>query len=337
MTEKVTSAYFFIIGVVYNKFNDDVKRGGIKLQRSRATGIILAIAGPLLWGVSGTTAQALFTNGTVSSNWLVAVRMLISGLLLVLFGLFQDHRHNLMVWHHWRDASYLIFFSFIGMAASQYTYFKAIDYGNAATATILQFLSPAIIIVYLAFSTMSWPRRVDLLSLVMALTGTVLLVTHGHLTTLAIPANGFKWGLLTAVSATLYTLLPRPLLEKYGSIPIVGWSMLIGGVAFSCYYRIWAHLPTFQPETYARIGFVVIFGTMFAYLFFLKSLHYITATTASMLGCFEPLSATLLSIIFLGVQFGLPEVVGAILIIGTVFVQSWATMKGTAYTRKKHA
>ncbi|WP_056983899.1 DMT family transporter [Lentilactobacillus farraginis] len=304
------------------------------MRNSKVKGIVLAISGPLLWGISGTTAQALFTSETVSANWLVSVRMLISGVLLVIYGLITEHKQSLTVWSNWRDAIYLIFFSFIGMAASQYTYFKAIDYGNAATATILQFLSPAIIIVYLAFSTRNWPRRVDILSLGMALTGTILLVTHGQLTTLAIPMKGLSWGLLTAVSATLYTLLPRTLLAKYGSIPIVGWSMLIGGVAFSGYYKIWRHLPVFSWESYARIGFVVIFGTMLAYLFFLGSLQFIMATTASVLGCFEPLSATFLSVIFLGVQFGLPETVGAVLIIGTVFVQSWATMRGTAGTRK---
>ncbi len=287
----------------------------------------MAIAGPLLWGVSGTTAQALFTQQTVTANWLVSIRMLISGILLVLYGLVIDRRQNLAVWHQGRDALYLIFFSFIGMAASQYTYFKAIDYGNAATATILQYLSPAIIIVYLALSTRSWPRRIDVVSLLMALAGTILLVTHGQLTSLAIPPKGFTWGLLTAVSATLYTLLPRKLLSKYGSISIVGWSMLIGGVAFSLYYHVWTMMPAPSWDTYGRVGFVVIFGTMFAYLFFLGSLRDIRAATASMLGCFEPLSATLLSIIFLGVHFGLPEIIGALLIIGTVFVQAWATMQ----------
>lgn len=69
---------------------------------------------------------------------------------------------------------------------------------------------------------------------------------------------------------------------------------------------------------------MVIFGTMFAYLFYLQSLRYIQPTTASVLGSFEPLSATMLSIIFLGVSFGVPETMGAVLILGTVAVQAWA-------------
>lgn len=296
------------------------------MQNPKIKGISLAILGPLLWGISGTTAQFLFADVNMSSNWLVSVRMLISGILLVFFGLVTDRKQNLAVWYHFHDAVYLIFFSFIGMAASQYTYFKAIEEGNAATATILQFLSPALIIIYLALSTKHLPRRVDVLSLLMALTGTILLVTHGSLTTLTIPIGGFLWGLGTAVSASLYTMLPRTLLRTYGSIPIVGWSMLIGGVAFSLFYRIWDHMPPFKWSTYGGVSFVVIFGTMFAYLFFLQSLTFIQPTTASVLGSFEPLSATFLSITFLGTHFGLFETTGAVLILGTVFVQSWAAV-----------
>lgn len=294
------------------------------MHNMKIRGLILAILGPLLWGISGTVAQFLFDDVHVSSNWLVSVRMLISGILLVAFGMLENDKGSVAVWHDRRDSLELIFFSFIGMAASQYTYFMAIEAGNAATATILQFLSPAIIIIYLALRTQTFPRRIDVFSVLMALTGTILLVTHGRLTALSMPLGGFLWGLGAAVSATLYTLLPRKLLKKYGAIPIVGWSMLIGGFSFSLYYRIWEHMPTFSWLTYGSVAFVVIFGTMFAYLFYLQSLRFIQPTTASVLGSFEPLSATFLSIVFLGVSFGLPESLGAALILGTVAVQAWA-------------
>lgn len=294
------------------------------MRNTKMRGIALAMLGPLLWGISGTIAQFLFEDIHVSSHWLVSVRMLVSGILLVIYGLVGNHEAEMAVWHDGKDTLKLIFFSFIGMAASQYTYFMAIEAGNVATATILQFLSPAIIIIYLALWTRRFPRRIDVLSVIMALLGTILLVTHGRLTTLTMPLGGFLWGLATAVSSTLYTLLPRYLLKKYGSIPIVGWSMLIGGVSFSLYYKIWDHMPPFSWTTYGSIGFVVIFGTMFAYLFFLQSLRFIQPTTASVLGSFEPLSATFLSIVFLGVSFGLPDTIGAILILGTVGVQAWA-------------
>lgn len=291
------------------------------MTNSKTKGLLLAILGPLLWGISGSCAQFLFQSAQVDSTWLVSVRLLFSGILLVGYGLITD-KNNLAILKDKRDLFSLFMFSIFGMVASQYFYFLAIDFGNAATAAILQFLGPTVIIIYLLIFERVIPRRVDVISVILALAGTFLLVTHGSLTGLAIPFLGFIMGILSAVGSASYTLMPRRLLQKYGAIPVVGWSMLIGGIIFGLVFKIWRNVPPLSLPTYSGIAFIVIFGTMLAYLFFLQSLRYIKATTASILGSFEPLSATVLSVLFLNVRFGWPEIIGTTLILSTVFLLS---------------
>jgi drug/metabolite transporter (DMT)-like permease len=55
-----------------------------------------------------------------------------------------------------------------------------------------------------------------------------------------------------------------------------------------------------------------------AFGFYLGSIKYIQPAEASILGSVEPLAAILLSIIFLSASFGLMELLGTALIIGTV-------------------
>lgn len=76
---------------------------------------------------------------------------------------------------------------------------------------------------------------------------------------------------------------------------------------------------------WGQVGFVVIFGTMLAYLFFLQSLEYILPTTASVLGAIEPLAATILSVLFLHVHFNWVGLLGAIMIVGVTILQFAAT------------
>ena len=47
--------------------------------KQRTKGIILVIIGSMLWGVSGTVAQYLFQKKGFSTEWLVVIRLLISG------------------------------------------------------------------------------------------------------------------------------------------------------------------------------------------------------------------------------------------------------------------
>ena len=52
-------------------------------------GIILAVIGPLLWGISGTVTQFLFQQKNFSPGWLVNIRLLFSGVILISLGLFK--------------------------------------------------------------------------------------------------------------------------------------------------------------------------------------------------------------------------------------------------------
>ncbi|PWG00334.1 DMT family transporter [Levilactobacillus bambusae] len=296
-------------------------------MQTHSRGIWLAVIGTTLWGVSGTVAQALFDHFAVNTSWMIVARMLTAGGLILLLGALQEGRHLFDIWRDSHDAWLLLAFSIFGMLGVQSTYFFAIQAGNSATATVLQFLNPTLIIIVMAIYQRIWPRRVDTLSVIMATVGTFLVVTSGHLNTLSVPLMAVFWGLLSAIGAMLYTILPVRLIKVYGAIPVVGWSMLIGGIIFNCYHPIWRSVPAAQPLTWGLIAFVIIGGTLLGYLLYLASLRDITPTTAGVIDACEPLSATILSVLFLNVHLTSAAIVGTLLIISTVFVQAWGTQR----------
>ena len=292
-------------------------------MEKKTLGFVLASAGPFFWGSSGTVAQHLFDTTNISTLWLVSVRMVVSGLLLLIYGALR--RVPVMaVFKRPAAAGKLVAFSLLGMVGTQLTYFMAISTGNAATAAILQSLSPVLIILFLAARSWRVPSKINVISVVSALIGTVLIVTQGHLHSLALPLTAVIWGLLAAVGATIYTLMPTKLIKDYGATAIVGWSMLIGGAFVFGGSQAWRHVPQLSAMAWLEVGFVIIFGTMLAYLFFLQSLEFILPTTASVLGTIEPLSATTLSVLFLGVNFNLFGITGAVLIVGVTVLQFMA-------------
>lgn len=88
----------------------------------------------------------------------------------------------------------------------QFVYYKAVAVINAATATILQFLSPVFIVVHTMLRERAVPRRADLIAVLVALVGIFLLVTGGQPTYLAISPAAFFWGLATGMAAAAYVL-----------------------------------------------------------------------------------------------------------------------------------
>jgi drug/metabolite transporter (DMT)-like permease len=281
----------------------------------------------MLWGISGTVAQYLFQKKGFSPEWLVVVRLLASGIILLLYVFIKSEKSIWEVWRTKHDVLNLIFFSIIGMLGVQYTYFAAIKYGNAATATILQYSSPIIITCYLALRTKKLPNLQEIIAIGLAMLGTFFIITKGNIHSLSISKLALFWGITSAFAAAFYTLQPRSLLRKWGSILVVGWGMLIGGIAFSFLYQPWNCTGIWSINSIFAIAFVVLFGTLIAFTCFLESLKYIKPTESSILSSAEPLSAAILSVLWLHEELGAAQWIGTACIIITIIILSFVKNK----------
>lgn len=292
----------------------------VTVSYSKTKGIILVLSAASLWGISGTVAQYLFQNSGFNPEWLVVVRLLISGLLLLIFASKKEKLNIWIVWKNQKDVVSLLIFSILGMLAVQYTYFAAIKHSNAATATVLQYIAPMLISCYFALKWRRIPSKKEITAVFLALFGTFMLVTHGNIQSLSISGIALFWGLTSALSLAFYTLHPSKLLAKYGSSLVIGWGMLIGGISFSFIHPPWDFQGQWSMNAFFAVIFIVIFGTLIAFYCYLDSLKYISATETSLLACVEPLSATLLSVIWLKVSFGFEDWFGTLCIISTIVI-----------------
>lgn len=286
-------------------------------------GFSMAIGGCTLWGLSGNVAQNLFEKVGLDPLWLVGTRLVIAGTLLVVWSLLNLPKVEVKRLFSLTYLPGLVCFAILGMIPSQLTYFLAIKHGNASSATILQFLGPLFIIVYLALRQLRWPRRVDIISIIIALFGTVLLVTNGNFSRLALAPLGIFWGVMAGVAQASYTLLPRKLLALFDARLVTGGAMIVGGFCFIPTFVV-TKVPTLSVLNLFELAFIVIFGTMFAYLFYLKSINYIAPATTGMLSAFEPLTASIVGIALGTVDFTIVGIIGAILVLSTAFLQSLA-------------
>ena len=286
----------------------------------RTLGILMVLAAGSFWGVSGTVAQYLFQQKNFSPEWLVVVRLLVSGVLLLWVTSIRSERSIFEIWRSRYDVMSLLIFSILGMLTVQYTYFAAIQHSNAATATVLQYLAPVLVTLFIVIKMKKAPSRLEVAAVILAVLGTFLLVTKGSVTSLSISGLALFWGLMSALGLAFYTLHPIKLLSRWGSGVIVGWGMLIAGVVFSFIHPPWKFTGTWSIQSASAVFFIIIFGTLIAFYLYLESLSYITASETSLLACVEPLSAAFFSVVWLKVTFGLVEWMGTLFILSTIVI-----------------
>jgi drug/metabolite transporter (DMT)-like permease len=279
-------------------------------------GFVSAVAAATLFGVGGTFAQFLFQQRGVNIDWLVTMRLLSSGAVLLLISVMRQGRGILAVWR--TDAVALILFGLLGMLAVQYTYMAAIRDSNTATATVLQFTAPAMIAVWLALAGRRLPSAREAAAIALAMLGTFFLVAHGRIGALSISTPALFWGVASAVAAAFNSLQPVRMLRKYGASMVGGWGMLVGGVALSFRHVPWKVEGVWDMWTYGFTGFILLFGTLVAFYLYITALRLIGAQKSSLLTCAEPLSAAVLAVWWLGVPWGGMDWLGTACILITI-------------------
>lgn len=293
------------------------------MKRSKtALGIILSLSGGIFWGFSGSCGQYLFTYHDVSSKWLVPIRMILTGIILLTFCAFKNKKKIFDVWHGKSNCMRMAAFTVFGLIMCQYSYFTAIEHSNAGTATVLQYLSPAMILVFMCLKSKKIPVFTEIFAIILAVGGTFLIATGGNPGSFSVTPAALVWGLLSAVFLVCYSLIPVKLLQVSDTPTVLGWGMLIGGIVISFVFRPWDMMPVISLPLIGAVSGIVILGTVLAYSFYLEGIRLIGATKASIISSVEPVAATVISALWLGTDFSATDIIGFVMIISTVLIIS---------------
>ncbi len=183
------------------------------MENMRSKGMLMIVFGASLWGASGTAIQYLFEQKHLTPQWLLMARMMIAGVFMLLYAKIAK-QDIWAIWYHKIYRYKIIFYAIIGMFMTQYSFFMAIKYGNAATATVLQYLMPVFVLFYSLLVTKRWPGKLETTSVFLAMLGTYMLVTKGNWETLEISERTLFWGILAAFFCRLLYDLSRTNVEN---------------------------------------------------------------------------------------------------------------------------
>lgn len=297
------------------------------VRNTNLTGMVFAIVGGILWGVSGVCGQFLFQNKEVTASWLVPVRLLFAGFFLLCYFLIRNRKQAVEVWKARQNARDVVIYGLAGLMFCQFSYFQTIEWSNAGTATVIEYLGPALIVVYVCISARRRPEAKEVVSVILALGGIFLIATHGNPGTLVLSRKALIMGLLSAVSVVIYTVQPERLLKQFHAPLILAWGMLIGGIALCAVFQPWKHMPVVDGEMLMVLLYIIVFGTMAGFSMYMHSVKLIGSVKASLFACVEPVAATLLSAVWMKVRFTAIDLIGFLMILATIFILAIPTKK----------
>ncbi|MCP4118459.1 MAG: EamA family transporter [Desulfobacteraceae bacterium] len=281
------------------------------------TGYLYVVMAAICWASSGSASKFLFNAG-VSPNQLVQIRVTIACIALFLgIGLFS--RNLLRI--SFKDLPYVMFLGIFGMAAVQYTYLLAISKINVASAILLQYQAPVLIILFSVFVLKEKVSKLTLAAIVVSTAGCYLVVGGYDLALFSMNRVGAVAGLLSACAFAFYSMYGEYGMRKYNPITITFYAMLVAAVLWNLVQKPFS---AFQLEYTANqwgwIFFIGIFGGVVPFTLYFKGVSLIRSARAGITATLEPIAAGLIAYLFLGESMEPLQIAGAVLVIMVIIV-----------------
>lgn len=304
----------------------------------------------LCWGISATMGRAVFLGrlhlfgaavAPVQPLMLAQSRTTLAALVLFPALWLTRGRHGVRMQP--RDIRDCAILGILGIAASNYLYYLAIQRTNVATAIILQYLAPVFVLLWMLWRKLQPPTVSRIGGVLVAVLGCVLAIgivsRSPHFPGLAIIPGQMRFdlvgvlaALLAAVSFAFYNVFGHRLVAAHDRWTVIAWALAGAALAWLFVNPPWrvaaAHYSRPQWAFMALFSFTSI---LVPFSLYFTGLHHLDATRAIVTSCLEPVFSILIAALALGEWVGKIQMVGILLVLAsTILVQLETQSEGSA-------
>lgn len=202
----------------------------------------------------------------------------------------------------------------------------AIYYGKASTSAILISSNPLFVAVFAPFVLKEKLSLWKMVGILVGILGVYLVVTGDYADpdTVVNQRWGLYFGVLSSVTFGLYIVLAKKQVLRYGNYFFNTISFFSGALVLLVASQIFGTDLSFgySVGNLLMLGYLGIFVTGAAYIFFFGGLKNIPAVNGSLMFFFKPVIASFLSVIVLSEQITTLEIAGALLIFSGIYVSN---------------
>jgi DME family drug/metabolite transporter len=276
-----------------------------------------------LWGISATLGRAAFTGrllpggeslGTIDPLILSQSRATLS--LAVLFPILLMRRGTAVLRVPGRDLLQFFLLGILGVAASNYFYYLAIQRTNVATAIILQYTAPVWVLIYTAVLERQRPSLRRSSAVGLAVVGCALAVGLVGSGGFRMNAIGMTVAILAAFSFAFYNVGGHEVLARYDRWKVLLWVLVATSTFWIFVNPPWKILAAHYSRQ--QWGFMLVFSLVSVlgpFSCYFAGLQHLEPTRAIVTSCLEPVFSIVIAALVLGELVKTMQTVGIVLVL----------------------
>ncbi len=286
-------------------------------MRNEIKGAILVLTAAFFWGFAATAAKFIFNNN-IDPFKLVNMRLNLAFIILFIYFVIFD-RKKLKITKY--DIKNIAALGIVGIAGVQTTYYYTMATLNVSMAIFLQYLAPAIIVLYSIIFKKEKLSKAIAISLLISLLGSSFIIFGREVSGVTpFKSLGIITGIISAFFLSFYTLFCNRC-----TVRLNAWTVLLYAVGFGAlvYWFVSPPWILWRGITLKELTFAVyisIFATIIPFGLYISGLHFLTPSTGSILSMLEPVIATASAYLLLNEKMTVIQMLGGIMIIIAVIV-----------------
>lgn len=302
-------------------------------SRTSAIGVAMYLAAAFLFAVNGVLAKAALNEGLDPAHLTQLRNGGAAVLLLIYVAIFQ--RSSLRVRRS--ELGFLVLYGVIAFTLVQFLYFLTISRLPVGIGTLLAFMAPVVVALYLKFFRGTDVSARIWIGIGMTLVGLALVAQVWSGVTL--DPIGMIAGFALAIALSTYWILGERGQKSRDAVSLTMWGFVFASLAWAIVLPWWGFPLGLMSEpteplldslpalpVWSLMAWGIVMGTIAPFLLVLGSLRRIGAQRAGIVGTTEPLWAGLIALAFLGETFTSIQGIGALIVLGGVIVAE--TSKG---------
>ena len=278
-------------------------------------GYMMVMGASLFWGGSATVAKFLL-NRHLDTLLIVQTRVTFACLLLLPY-LLLSKPGALRV--RPRDLWQFALLGILGVAGSNFTYYFAIKESTVATAILIQYTAPLLVIAYAAYSGEEKFTAVKVIAATISLLGCFLAVGAYNFSLLKISPLGLVSAISSVFTWAFMNVYTRHLLSRYTLWTVMFYAIASASVFWLVIQPPWAIAGLdLTVDVWGGLIVLSIISVLIPHSLYFSGLRYVVASRAIITSTLEPIVAIVTAAIFLGEYLAFAQTIGALFVMGAI-------------------
>ena len=285
-------------------------------------------AAAFLWGVSASLGRAVFTGKlSLAGQTLHPIEPVILSQtrttlsLLVLLPVLVGRRGWGRIKVATPDLVQCLILGMLGVAASNYFYYVAIQKTSVAVAIILQYTAPVWVLLYMVARGLQRPTARRISAVALAVVGSGLAIGIVGAGGFRLDPIGVAAALLAAFSFAFYNIGGHNILARYDRWLVLLWTLIAAAAFWLVVNPPWkvasSHYSSAQWMFLLLFSIVSVLGPFSLYF---AGLQHLEPTRAIVASCLEPVFSIVLAAILLGEVLRPLQALGIVLVLAAIVV-----------------